>query len=158
MSTVSESKGKANIVSEVFTGDNAQVTYGAVDVLPVGFTTYVNRRGIVGRDSQLNWALGLMNDCDTISENITHLVGDGSDCDMKTVVVGRGKQRQNFTTEIISWGKNSNGMILKHAVVKDESTAIFNGIGKITKGATGSNAEQESRMLILSDRARADAN
>ena len=158
MSTVSESKGKANIISEVFTGDNAQVTYGAVDVLPVGFTTYVNRRGIVGRDSQLNWALGLMNDCDTISENITHLVGDGSDCDMKTVVVGRGKQRQNFTTEIISWGKNSNGMILKHAVVKDESTAIFNGIGKITKGATGSNAEQESRMLILSDRARADAN
>ena len=49
-------------------------------------------------------------------------------------------------------------MILKHGVVKDESTAIFNGIGKIVKGATGSNAEQESRMLILSPRARADAN
>ena len=86
------------------------------------------------------------------------LVGDGSHCDMKTVVVGRGKQRQNFTTEIISFGKNTNGMILKHGVVKDESTAIFNGIGKIVKGATGSNAEQESRMLMLSERARADAN
>ena len=70
--------------------------------------------------------------------------------DMKMVVVGRGKQRQNFTTEIISWGKNTNGMILKHGVVKDESTAIFNGIGKIVKGAKGSNAEQESRMLMLS--------
>ncbi|MFD1927531.1 Fe-S cluster assembly protein SufD [Sporosarcina siberiensis] len=158
MSTVSEAKGQANIVSEVFTGANAQVNYGAVDMLPTGFTTFVSRRGVTGRDSRLNWALGLMNDSDTIAENITHLVGDGSHSDMKTVVVGRGKQRQNFTTEIISFGKNTNGMILKHAVVKDESTVIFNGIGKIVKGATGSNAEQESRMLILSPRARADAN
>ncbi|MHA6259994.1 Fe-S cluster assembly protein SufD [Sporosarcina sp. CAU 1771] len=158
MSTVSEAKGQANIVSEVFTGDNAQVTYGAVDVLPTGFTTFVSRRGVTGRDSQLNWALGLMNDSNTIAENITHLVGDGSHSDMKTVVVGRGKQRQNFTTKIISFGKNTNGMILKHAVVKDEATVIFNGIGQIVTGATGSNAEQESRMLILSRRARADAN
>ncbi|WP_172373103.1 Fe-S cluster assembly protein SufD [Sporosarcina jiandibaonis] len=158
MSTVANAKGQANIVSEVFTGDNSNVTYGAVDVLSEGFTTYVNRRGVTGRDSQLNWVLGLMNDGNTIAENITHLVGDNSGADMKTVVVGTGKQRQNFTTEIISWGKNTNGMILKHAVVKDESTAIFNGIGKITKGAVGSNAEQESRMLMLSPRARADAN
>ncbi|AOV06962.1 Fe-S cluster assembly protein SufD [Sporosarcina ureilytica] len=158
MSTVTEAKGQANIVAEVFTGDNAQVTFGAVDVLPTGFTTFVSRRGVTGRDSQLNWALGLMNDSDTIAENITHLIGDGSHSDLKTVVVGRGKQRQNFTTEIISYGKNTNGMILKHAVVKDESTVIFNGIGKIEKGGIGSNAEQESRMLILNDRARADAN
>ena len=67
-------------------------------------------------------------------------------------------RRENFTTEIISFGQNTNGMILKHGVVKDEATAIFNGIGKIEKGGTGSNAEQESRLLILSDRARADAN
>ena len=73
MSTVEEAKGLANIVSEVFTGDNAQVTYGAVDVLAKGFTTYVNRRGVTGRDSRIDWALGLMNDGDTIAENITHL-------------------------------------------------------------------------------------
>ncbi len=158
MSTVSEAKGQANIVAEVFTGDNAQVTYGAVDGLPTGFNTFVSRRGVTGRDSQLNWALGLMNDSNTIAENITHLVGDGSGCDMKTVVVGTGKQRENYTTKIISTGKNTNGMILKHAVVKDEATVIFNGIGQIVKGGTGSNAEQESRMLILSKRARADAN
>ncbi len=158
LSTVEEAKGQANIVSEVFTGDNAEVTYGAVDVLPKGFTTFVSRRGVTGRDSRLNWALGLMNDSNTIAENITHLIGDGSHSDMKTVVVGRGDQRENITTKIISFGQNTNGMILKHGVVKDSATTIFNGIGKIENGATGSNAEQESRMLILSDRARADAN
>lgn len=158
LSTVEESKGLANIISEVFTGDNATVTYGAVDVLAKGFTTYVNRRGVAGRDSHIDWALGLMNDSDTISENITHLVGNGSHCDMKSVVVGRGKQRQNFTSEIVHWGLDTEGFILKHGVMLEEASSIFNGIGRIAKGATRANAEQESRVLMLSEKARGDAN
>ena len=31
--------------------------YGAVDILAKGFTTYVNRRGIAGRDARIDWAL-----------------------------------------------------------------------------------------------------
>jgi len=158
ISTVSEAKGQANIISEVFVEDNARLTYGAVDVLPTGFTTYVNRRGTIARDGHIDWALGLMNDCNTISENRTNLIGDGSYCNTKSVVVGRGKQRQNFTTEVIHYGKDSNGFILKHGVMREESSAIFNGIGKIVKGATGANAVQESRILMLSERARGDAN
>ena len=158
LSTVEEAKGLVNIVSEVFTGDNAKIVYGAVDVLAEGFTTYVNRRGVTGRDSRIEWALGLMNDSDTISENITHLVGDNSSCDMKTVVVGRGNQRQNFTSEIVHWGLDTDGFILKHGVMKDASSSIFNGIGRIAKGATRSNAVQESRVLMLSEKARGDAN
>src|SRR5690606_39461395 len=67
--------------------------FGAVDTLPEGSTVYVNRRGVTGRDAQLDWALGMMNDGNTIFENITNLMGDGSNSDAKTVVVGRGKQR-----------------------------------------------------------------
>ncbi|MCM3758688.1 Fe-S cluster assembly protein SufD [Sporosarcina aquimarina] len=158
LSTVPHSAGLANIISEVFTGDNAVVTYGAVDVLAEGFTTYVNRRGIAGRDSRIDWALGLMNDSNTISDNLTHLVGNGSRCDMKSVVVGRGTQKQNFTSEIVHWGLDTEGHILKHGVMKEAASSIFNGIGKIEKGATRSNAEQESRVLMLSEKARGDAN
>lgn len=157
-STVTKSNGLANIVSEVFAEDNAQITYGAVDVLAEGFTTYVNRRGIAARDAKIEWALGMMNDSDTISENVTHLVGDNSIGDTKTVVVGRGTQKQNFTTKVVHWGKNSDGQILKHGVMKDSASSIFNGIGKIEHGATKSNAEQESRVLMLSPKARGDAN
>ncbi len=35
---------------------------------------------------------------------------------------------------------------------------MFNGIGQIIKGAKGSDAQQESRVLMLSRRARGDAN
>ena len=47
------------------------------------------------------------------------LVGDGSTGDTKTVVVGRGEQTQNFTTKIVHFGKNTEGNILKHGVMKE---------------------------------------
>ncbi len=157
ISTV-ESNRVVNIITEVLAGSNARVQYGAVDTLAKGITTYVNRRGIAGRDARIEWALGLMNDGNTISENTTNLVGDGAFGDTKTVVVGRGEQIQNFTTKVVHFGKNTEGFILKHGVMKDSATSIFNGIGKIEHGASKSNAEQESRVLMLSEKARGDAN
>jgi len=158
ISTVESNNGVANIITEVIANANAHVAFGAVDTLSVGFTTYVNRRGVAGRDARIEWALGLMNEGHTISDNTTYLMGDGSFGDTKSVVVGRGEQKQNFTTQIIHYGLRSEGYILKHGVVKDNSTIIFNGIGKIEHGASKANAEQESRVLILSEKARGDAN
>lgn len=147
-----------NVITEVITLDNAKVRYGAVDTLAKGVTAYVVRRGHAGRDSKIEWALGLMNDGNSVFENVTNLVGDGSFGDMKMVTVGRGEQTQNFTTSIIHFGKGSEGWILKHGVSKDSATSIFNGIGKIEHGASKSNAQQTSRVLMLSEKARGDAN
>jgi Fe-S cluster assembly protein SufD len=158
ISTVESSNNVFNIITEVIANTNAKIKYGAVDTLAKGITTYVNRRGITAKDARIEWALGLMNDGNTISENTTNLLGDGSFADTKTVTVGRGDQTQNFTTKVVHYGKHTEGYILKHGVMKDSATAIFNGIGKIEHGASKSNAEQESRVLMLSEKARGDAN
>lgn len=158
ISTVEESNTLANILTEVIANTNAKVQYGAVDTLAKGITTYVNRRGVTGRDSRIEWALGMMNEGNTISENTTNLLGDGSNGDTKTVVVGRGEQTQNFTTKVVHFGRHTIGNILNHGVVKDNATSIFNGIGKIEHGASKSDAEQTSRVLMLSEKARGDAN
>lgn len=150
--------GIANIVAEVIVEEGAQVKFGAVDLLAKGVTSYVNRRGTIGRNGRIEWALGLMNDGDTISENVTNLMGDGSFADTKTVTIGRGNQTQNFTTKVVHFGKHSEGFILKHGVQKDNATSIFNGIGKIEHGASKSNAQQSSRVLMLNEKARGDAN
>ncbi|MDC9217554.1 SufD family Fe-S cluster assembly protein, partial [Clostridioides difficile] len=86
-----EPKGIVSIVEEVIAEKNARITFGGVDNLASEVTAYVNRRGHIGTDSQIEWALGLMNDGDTINENVTNLMGDGSSADVKTVTVGRGK-------------------------------------------------------------------
>ncbi|MRH44705.1 Fe-S cluster assembly protein SufD [Aquibacillus halophilus] len=148
----------ANIVTEVIAHDNANVSFGAVDNFASGTTVYVNRRGVAYRDATIDWALGQMNDGNTVSENITHLIGDNSVSHAKTVTVGRGEQTQNFTAKIVHFGRNSEGYILQHGVMKDSASSVFNGIGKIEHGATKSNAEQESRVLMLSKNARGDAN
>ncbi|WHZ02230.1 Fe-S cluster assembly protein SufD [Neobacillus sp. YX16] len=158
LSTIESANGVYNIVTEVIAKAGAKVQYGAVDTLAKGITTYVNRRGSAGRDARIEWALGLMNEGNTISENTTNLVGDGAYGDTKTVVVGRGEQTQNFTTKVVHFGKNTEGYILKHGVMKDSASSIFNGIGHILHGASKSNAEQESRVLMLSEKARGDAN
>ncbi|GAB1797666.1 Fe-S cluster assembly protein SufD [Priestia megaterium] len=158
IATAEESNGVVNIVTEVFANSNAKVTFGAVDYLAKGTTTYVNRRGVAGKDGRIEWALGLMSEGNTVSENTTYLMGDGSYGDTKTVTVGRGEQSQNLTTSIVHFGKHSEGYILKHGVMKESASSIFNGIGKIEHGASKSNAEQESRVLMLSEKARGDAN
>ena len=105
ISTAEESKGVANIVQKYLLTANAKVTFGAVDNFAKGITTYVNRRGVAGHDARIEWALGLMNDGNTVSENTTYLIGDGSYGDAKTVTVGRGEQTQNFTTKYRSFWK-----------------------------------------------------
>lgn len=158
ISTIDSAGNVFNIASEVIAKTNAKVQYGAVDYLAKGITAYVNRRGTAGRDARIEWALGLMNEGNTISENTTNLKGDGSYGDTKTVVVGRGEQTENFTTKVVHFGKHTEGYILNHGVTKESATIVFNGIGKIEHGASKSNAEQESRVLMLSEKARGDAN
>ncbi|WP_428911124.1 Fe-S cluster assembly protein SufD [Niallia sp. Krafla_26] len=158
ISTVKSTGNVFNLVTEVIANGNARVQYGAVDSLAEGVTTYVNRRGTAHRDAKIGWSLGLMNDGNTISDNTTTLLGDGANGDSKAVVVGTGEQIQNFTTRITHFGKNTAANILKRGVLKESSTAIFNGIGKIEHGASKSDAQQESRLLMLSEKARGDAN
>ncbi|WP_239256760.1 Fe-S cluster assembly protein SufD [Listeria ilorinensis] len=153
-----EASGIVNIVEEVIALSNAKITFGAVDTLAKDVVSYVNRRGHIGSDSRIEWALGLMNDGDTINENTTNLIGSGSSGDVKTVTVGRGKQIQNVTTRVTHYGQGSTGTILSHGVMRDKATTIFNGIGHIKHGASKSDAQQESRVLMLSPKARGDAN
>jgi len=158
ISTVEAKDNVFNIITEVIANQNANVQYGSVDTLAKGITAYVNRRGVAAKDARIGWSLGLMNDGNTISETTTNLIGDGSSGDTKSVVVGRGEQIQNFTTKIVHFGRNTEANILKRGVLKESATTIFNGIGKIEHGASKSNAEQESRILMLSEKARGDAN
>lgn len=153
-----EQETVSNVVAEVFAHDYANISFGAVDNFAAGTTSYINRRGVAGERAEINWALGQMNDGHTVSENLTDLVGDFSSVNAQTVTVGRGRQIQNFTATTHHIGKDTDGQILQRGVMKDKTTSIFNAIGKIKHGATRANAEQESRVLMLSGDARGDAN
>lgn len=150
--------GVANLVSEVAVGENAQVKYGAVDNFSSGIVTYVDRQGNLAKDSSLQWALGQMNDGNTVSENATNLQGDGSSADIKAVSIGSGAQKQHFDNYIHHVGKATVSRLLVRGAQKDASDSIFNARTKIEHGASQADGEQTQRVLMLSDKARGDAN
>lgn len=158
LSTTSAEGCQLNIISEVIAGANSKITYGSVDFLDQGFTGHIIRRGVTAQDATINWSLGLMNEGNQIIDNTTNLIGDRSTSDLKSVVVGRGDQTINLTSRIVQYGKETDGHILKHGVMKENASSIFNGIDHIKHGGSGSAANQESRVLMLSEHARGDAN
>ncbi|KGJ26684.1 Fe-S cluster assembly protein SufD [Staphylococcus haemolyticus] len=158
LSTASGEGNQLNIVSEVIAGANSNITYGSVDYLDKGFTGHIIRRGTTAADASINWALGLMNEGSQIIDNTTNLIGDRSTSELKSVVVGTGDQKINLTSKIVQYGKETNGYILKHGVMRENASSVFNGIGYIKHGGTKSIANQESRVLMLSENARGDAN
>lgn len=158
LSTASGEGNQLNIVSEVIAGANSNITYGSVDYLDKGFTGHIIRRGTTAADASINWALGLMNEGSQIIDNTTNLIGDRSTSELKSVVVGTGDQKINLTSKIVQYGKGTNGYILKHGVMRENASSVFNGIGYIKHGGTKSIANQESRVLMLSENARGDAN
>ena len=148
----------ANITVEVIAQTGAQIKFSAIDRLGENVTAYISRRGKLDDDSMIDWAIGVMNEGNVIADFDSDLFGRGSHADMKVVALSRGKQIQGIDSRVTNYGCNSIGNILQHGVILEKGTLTFNGIGHIIKGAKGADAQQESRVLMLSDKARSDAN
>lgn len=159
-----ESKGDgtatatANVTVEVIARSGAQVKFAAIDRLGENVTAYISRRGKLGQDASIDWAIGVMNEGNVVADFDSDLVGNGSHADLKVVALSSGRQVQGIDTRVTNFGCNSIGNILQHGVILEKGTLTFNGIGHIIKGAKGADAQQESRVLMLSDQARSDAN
>ncbi|WP_313629506.1 Fe-S cluster assembly protein SufD [Enterococcus italicus] len=151
-------KASANIIVEVIAKNGAKVKFSAIDQLGEHLSTYMNRRGYIMRDASVDWALGVLNDGNVIADFDSDLVGEGSHAELKAVAISAGRQTQAIDTRVTNKAPYSIGHILQHGVIRERGTLTFNGIGHIIKGAKGADAQQESRVLMLSDQARGDAN
>ncbi len=139
-------------------GSGAIVKYTGIDELAENTQTFFRRTGRTGRDATLEIALGIMNDGDTIEDIQVDLLGDGSSADVKSVAISRAKQIQCVNAQVINHGSHTVGNIYQHGVVLEQARLTFNGVGDVLKNSKHSDAQQESRILMLSDEARADTN
>ncbi|MGG6312126.1 Fe-S cluster assembly protein SufD [Paenibacillus macerans] len=147
-----------NGAAEVHIKPGAKVQFATVHHLGEQATDLTYRRAIVEYDGSIEWIIGEMNGGDSASETLSILKGNGSSSDAKVIAVGSGKQRLNYTTKAVHFGKSSNSQMITRAVMREEATAIINGITKIEKGATKADGQQTEKVLMLSPKARGDAN
>ena len=156
--TYGEAANSATVVVEVVAKAGSHIKYSAVDTFGKKTHAYIKRHARVERDAKVEWAIGCLNDGNVILDLDTQLVGDGSHGEVQVVGISNEKQIQAVDTKVVNQGKHSVGNILQHGVILDRATLTFNGIGLIEKYAKGADAQQESRILMLSEKARGDAN
>nr|WP_245626337.1 Fe-S cluster assembly protein SufD [Companilactobacillus heilongjiangensis] len=143
---------------EIVAEANSNIKYAAVDELGENVTSYLSRRAYVGQNAYVDWSIGMMNSGNTIADFDTDLYGEGSHSEIKVVDITSGRQQQGINTRVTNYGKHSIGNINQRGIIMDRSRLIFNGIGHIINGASGSNAEQQNRVLMMSSKAHGDAN
>jgi FeS assembly protein SufD len=158
MTTSGDQKAIANCIVEIVAKNNSDIKYAAVDELGENVTTYLSRRAYVGQNASVDWSIGMMNLGNTVADFDTDLYGEGSHAEIKVVDITAGRQQQGVNTRVTNYGKHSIGHINQRGVIMDRSKLIFNGIGHIIHGASGANAEQQNRVLMMSSKAHGDAN
>lgn len=147
-----------NSAVEVFAKSGAFVRYAAVHHMDVSAIDISYRRAHLDNDARIEWIAGDLHNGNTITDTKSILKGNGSTSDSKIISVGTGSQRMSITTHGVHFGRNTESDMVTRAVMKDEATAIINGVTKIEKGATKSNGQQTEKVLMLSPKARGDAN
>ncbi|MFD0620332.1 Fe-S cluster assembly protein SufD [Paenibacillus sp. GCM10027629] len=145
-----------NGVVEVFVNAGANVRFASVHHLNATNVTY--RRAVVENDGRIEWIIGEMHNGNAVSETMSVLKGNGSSSDAKVICAGTNDQKLSITTKAVHFGKSSDSQMFTRAVMRDQASAIINGITKIEKGSTKANGEQTEKVLMLSPKARGDAN
>jgi Fe-S cluster assembly protein SufD len=158
MSSLQKSVGMNQAIMEVFVGKGASVNVVSLHQLERDLIDLTYRRAIVEHDGTVNWLIAEMNQGETMSDTASILKGEGAGSDMKAILVGSGSQTMNITARTEHLGKNSSSDMVIRAVMREQSTAILNGITKIEKGASGTNGQQTEKILMLHPKARGDAN
>lgn len=143
---------------EVFAKGGANVRYAAVHHMEQAAIDVSYRRAVVENDARIEWIVGDLHSGNTLTDTKSILQGNGSSSDAKIITVGTGNQRMSVTTQAVHFGRSSESDMITRAVMKDEATAIINGITKIEKAATKANGQQTEKVLMLSPKARGDAN
>lgn len=148
----------SNGAVEVFAKDGAQVHYASVHHMDDNVIDISYRRAVLANNARIEWIAGELHNGNILMDTKSVLHGNGSSSDAKIISVGTGSQRMSLTTQAVHYGRSSESDMITRAVMNEEATAIINGVTKIEHGATKANGQQTERVLMLSPKARGDAN
>lgn len=148
----------ASLMVELVARPGSHIEFSSLDELSQDTILYFNRRAKIEKDAHVEWAIAFMNDCNTLGDLDSELVGEGSFADSKAIAVTTANQKVGINNRVTNRGPHSTGLINQRGVLLENSRLIFNGIGQIVHGAHGSKADQQNRVLMMSDEAHGDAN
>jgi Fe-S cluster assembly protein SufD len=149
--------GLVNGVVELVVGQNARLRF--VDLQDLEESTWVfgTQRATVARDASLDWiTLGFGSANGKVFQE-TQLAGPGAHGTVTGAYATRGRQHLDFDTLQEHAAPDTTSDLAFRGILADRSSAVWRGMIKVDPGAQRTDAFQESRNLLLSKRAHADA-
>ena len=149
--------GVFNVVTELVLSDNAHLRYVCGQALSERSWIFGAQRAEVGRDAALEWvALGFGSARGHVRMD-TRLAGQGADARVTGAYATHGRQHIDFDTTQEHAAPNTTSDLAFRGVLQGRSSAVWKGNIIVDPGAQKTDAFQESRNLLISKRAHADA-
>jgi Fe-S cluster assembly protein SufD len=150
-------EGVFNVATELIVGQNAHLRYVCGQDLSEKSWIFGAQRARVERDGSLDWvALGF----GSIGGHVrmeTELAGEGADARVTGAYASHARQHIDFDTTQEHAAPNTTSDLAFRGVLHGRSTAVWKGNIIVDPGAQKTDAFQESRNLLISKRAHADA-
>jgi Fe-S cluster assembly protein SufD len=157
LSAADDLDGIFNITTELVVGDAAHLRYVCGQGLSERSWVFGAQKGTVGRDGSLDWvALGFGSHSGHVLME-TRLAGEGADARVTGAYATRGRQHIDFDTTQEHAAPNTTSDLAFRGVLQGRSSAVWKGNIIVDPGAQKTDAFQESRNLLISKRAHADA-
>jgi Fe-S cluster assembly protein SufD len=157
LSAEEELDGVVNVVTELVVGQNAHLRYVCGQGLSEKSWIFGAQRAQVGRDGSLDWvALGFGTSSGHVRME-TRLEGEGADARVTGAYASHGRQHIDFDTTQEHAAPNTTSDLAFRGVLQGRSSAVWKGNIIVDPGAQKTDAFQESRNLLISKRAHADA-
>jgi Fe-S cluster assembly protein SufD len=146
-----------NSVVELSVGAAATLRYVNTQDISEKAWIFATQRAQVERDGRLDWAaLGFGSGRGKVRME-TKLAGPGSEARVTGGYAGGAGQHLDYDTTQEHAAPNTNSDLAFRGVLAGGSTAVWRGMIKVDPGAQQTDAFQESRNLLLSPEAHADA-
>jgi Fe-S cluster assembly protein SufD len=152
-----ELDGVFNVVTELIVGDNAHLRYICGQGLSEKSWIFGAQRAEVRRDASLDWVVLGFGSTRGHVRMETRLTGEGADARVTGAYATRGRQHIDFDTTQEHAAPNTTSDLAFRGVLQGRSTAVWKGNIIVDPGAQKTDAFQESRDLLISKRAHADA-
>jgi Fe-S cluster assembly protein SufD len=149
--------GYFNPVVEIFVGEGASLDYLCVQDLSERSWVLGSQRAQVERDGRIHWVgLGLGSGQGKLRME-TDLQGRGADGRITGAYVGNGTQHLDYDTTQEHAAPDTTSDLAFRGILRDRATAVWSGMIRVDPPAQRTDAFQESRNLLLTDGAHADA-
>ena len=157
LSASEEVEGVFNAVVELIISENARLRYVCGQALSERSWIFGSQRAEVGRDGSLDWvAFGFGSTGGRVRMD-TRLGGPGADARVTGAYASHARQHIDFDTTQEHAAPNTTSDLAFRGVLQGRSTAVWKGNIIVDPGAQKTDAFQESRNLLVSKRAHADA-